>query len=507
MRRLRLSGRPKVIYFKDNVPLGVCMFLSLFFAMVFQFNGGVFLPASVQMSSALGCIQEDITMAGYASFIGMTIIFPILFRLKTRFTTRSIFMTVCPILILCNIINLHTENIYILIAVCFVSGFFRMWGTFECFSNVRLSVTPSGNFSVFYPIIYIIVLESIQLSGLVTIQISDWANWRYMHWFVIGMLAVVWLLVFLLTKSARIQRKTPLYGIDWLGGAMWCAMLFCIVFICIYGDYYDWFDNIRIRICTVGAVVLLMLNINRMNSVRRPYISPKVFRYRHFPTILMLFLMLCLLLTTSSVLQERFMRSILNFDMLNAISINWYVFVGILAGSGIVFYRRVVLKKGFKFLISIGFILMVVYQYYMYFLIDPNLNIESLYFPNFLKGVGYGILYIALTIYVAKAVPFEHFFQGLCVLSFIRTSTATPLGTAILNRWLRILQTDNIGLLGRKIDQSENVSVHDFYAEVVRQTTLTSLKELFGYVCIVGTVFLVIVLSYRMWRKIHFHEE
>ena len=108
---------------------------------------------------------------------------------------------------------------------------------------------------------------------------------------------------------------------------------------------------------------------------------------------------------------------------------------------------------------------------------------------------------------MAKAVPFEHFFQGLCVLSFIRTSTATPLGTAILNRWLRILQTDNIGLLGRKIDQSENVSVHDFYAEVVRQTTLISLKELFGYVCIVGTVFLVIVLSYRMWRKVHFHEE
>lgn len=127
---------------------------------------------------------------------------------------------------------------------------------------------------------------------------------------------------------------------------MWCAMLFCIVFICIYGDYYDWFDSIWIRICTVGAVVLLMLNINRMNSVRRPYISPKVFRYRHFPTILVLFLMLCLLLTTSSVLQERFMRSILNFDMLNAISINWYVFVGILAGSGIVFYRRGVLKKG-----------------------------------------------------------------------------------------------------------------------------------------------------------------
>ena len=115
-------------------------------------------------------------MAAYASFIGMTVIFPILFRLKSRFTTRSIFMTVCPVLILCNLITMHTENIFLMICVCFVSGFFRMWGTFECFSNTRLSITPSGNFSVFYPVIYIIVLESIQLSGLVTMHINDWAS-------------------------------------------------------------------------------------------------------------------------------------------------------------------------------------------------------------------------------------------------------------------------------------------------------------------------------------------
>lgn len=507
MRWLVFSNRPKVLYFKDSVPTGACIVLSLFFAMVFQFNGGVFLPAALQMSSALGCIQEDVTMAGYASFIGMTVIFPILFRLKSRFTTRMIFMVVCPVLIACNLMMLHVENIYVMIGVCFVSGFFRMWGTFECFSNIRLSVTPSGNFSVFYPVIYIVVLESIQLSGLVTIQISDWANWRYMHWFVIGMLACVWLCVFFLTKHVRMQRKTPLYGIDWLGGVLWGVVLFCVVFVCIYGDYYDWLDSARIRAALVTAVVLILVSINRMHRVSRPYISPEVFGYRHFPTILVLFLALCLFLTTASVLQERFMRSILNFDMLNAVSLNWYVFVGILVGAGVVFYRQVVLRKGFKFLISLGFILIVVYQYCMYFLIDPNLNIESLYFPNFLKGVGHGILYISLTIYVAKSVPFKHFFQGLCVLSFIRTSIATPLGTAILNRWLRILRGENIGLLARTIDKVQNVPVQELYGEVVRQTVLTSIKGLFGYVCVLGTVFLAVLLSYRLWRKIRFHEE
>lgn len=141
--------RPRILYFKEFIPTSVCILLSLFFAMVFQFNGGVFLP-----TDALGCLKEDVMMAGYASFIGMTVIFPILFRLKFRFTTRQIFMMVCPVLICCNLVTMHVQNIFILVVTCFISGFFRMWGTFECFSNIRLSVTLSGNFSVFYPVIY-----------------------------------------------------------------------------------------------------------------------------------------------------------------------------------------------------------------------------------------------------------------------------------------------------------------------------------------------------------------
>ena len=497
--------RPRILYFKEYLPTPLCVLLSMFFALVFQFNGGVFLPTSVQMSSALGCLKEDVMMAGYASFIGMTLIFPILFRLKFRFTTRRIFLTVCPVLICCNLITMHTGNIFVLVVTCFVSGFFRMWGTFECFSNIRLSVTPSGNFSVFYPVIYIIVLESIQLSGLVATHISDWANWQYMHWLVIGLLAVVWFCVFFLTRPFRIAKKMPLYGIDWIGGLLWGVVLFSIVFVCIYGEYYDWLDSPLIRSCIVVAVVAVMININRMTTCRHPYIDPHVFKYRHFPTILFLFLMLCLFLTTSSVLQEMFMRTVLKYDALNAVSINWCVFIGILAGAGVVFYRQVILRKGYKLLITVGFMLIVVYQYYMYFLIDPNLNIESFYIPNFLKGLGHGILYISLTIYVAKTVPFKHFFQGLCVLSFIRTSIATPLGTAILNRWLKYMQQDNIGLLSRQVDLVKewmpNVSIQQLYAEVTRQTLLTSLKELFGAVCIVGTIFLLFLLSQKLWRK------
>lgn len=384
--------RPQIPYFKEFLPTPVCIVLSLFFAMVFQFNGGVFLPAATQMSSALGCIQEDVTMAGYASFIGM--------------------------------------------------------------------------------------------------------------------LMVVWICVMCLTRAIRLGKKIPLYGIDWIGLLLWTVMLFAIVFICIYGDFYDWLDSVQIRSCIVIAVVSLLININRMTSIRHPYIDPQVFRYKKFPVVLFLFLMLCLFLTTSSVLQNAFMTSILQYDTLNAISLNWCVFAGILAGAGIVFFRQAVLKKGYKLLISVGFTLIVMYQYYMYFLlIYPDLNIESLYLPNFLKGIGHGVLYISLTIYVAKHIPFKHFFQSLCVLSFIRTSIAPPLGSAILNRWMKHLQCDNWGLLSRNMDNLHewmpDVSLMQLYEEVNTQTMLTSLKELFGWICLLGTVFLVIVVSYRIWRDRH----
>ena len=141
----------------------------------------------------------------------------------------------------------------------------------------------------------------------------------------------------------------------------------------------------------------------------------------------------------------------------------------------------------------------------MYFLIYPDLNIESLYLPDYLRGIGHGILYIALTIYVAKSVPFQHFFQGLCILGFIRTSIATPLGTGILNRCMRHLQQDKLGILSRDMDQlqiwSPNVSVKQLYAELLTQTTLTSLRELFGWICITGTILLIIIICYRFWRR------
>lgn len=495
----------RVMMFRDFIPDRIRVFLCLFFAVAFQFSGGIYLSSVSQMVGSLALMQEDIMMAGYASFVGMTIIFPILFRLKFRFTTRSILLFVCPALIVCNLITMHTDNMPLLVGVCFLAGMLRMWGTFEALSNVQLSLTPTRNFAVFFPVVYMIVLGSIQLSGLLTVHLGYWADWRYMHWFIVGLLFVLWGLTAALTRHFRFMKPLPLFGIDWLGGVLWSIFLLSLIFVLEYGKFYDWFDSWQITVGTCLAVLSLALSIHRMLLQRHPYISLEAFKYRNLTSLLVLFLMLCLFLATPNVLQNIFTGSILHYDVLNAVSLNWWNFAGTVLGCILAYQWHVRLHGGYKVPVFLGFALIVGYQCFMYFIIDPNMNIEWLYIPTMLRGAGYIILYISLTVYVTGIVPFQHFFQVLAILGFVRTGFGSVLGGTIYSRALQHIIPENFQTLSIELDAVNTAidpsSFSGIYGEAMRQATLVSLKEMYGWVCIVGVLFLALILFEKFLNR------
>ncbi len=61
----------------------MCFFVC-FFAVTFQFSGGIYLASVSQMVGSLALMQEDIMMAGYASFVGQRC-FPYSFSLEVSF--------------------------------------------------------------------------------------------------------------------------------------------------------------------------------------------------------------------------------------------------------------------------------------------------------------------------------------------------------------------------------------------------------------------------------------
>lgn len=497
----------RVPAFKEWVPMWARVGTFLFCILVFQCSGGIYLSSVSEMMGATALMQEDILMAGYASFIGITMVFPVLFRLKFRFPSRTILPVVATGLIAGNLITMSTDSLPVLAVTCFFTGVLRMWGTFECFSSIQLRITPTRNFAVFFPVIYLSVFGYIQLSGLATTYLTYFYSWHYMHYLAVGLLLTVIVLSLWLLRPFTLRPPLPLYGIDWLGAVLWSVVLLLLAFVFNYGEYYDWFDSPYIRLALVSAGLFLFLNLQRMWHIRHPYIEAETFKYRHFVTVMGLFFALNCLSATSTVLQGAFTGGILHYDPLNAISLNVPGLVGVAAGALLSWLFLARWQMSYKMATFIGFVLMVAYQLVMYFLISPDMNIERLYLPLFLKNAGNVMIYVTLTTYLSQIVPFKHFFQALCAVGFVREGIGGPIASALVARVFKTTMQANYCTLGTTLDAvnplTGQVPFPAYFGELQRQATLVSVKQVFGYAVLLGILFLIAILFTRYARITH----
>lgn len=472
---------------RDFVPEKLKPWVIIFIVTTFQFSGGIYLAAVSEMVGSLALKQEDIMMAGYASMVGMALTFAIMFRLKFRFTSKTSLLTCCTVIILCNIICMYTRSVPVMVATCFVAGFFRMWGTFECNSTIQLWLTPKRDLAIFFCFIYLLVQSCIQLSGLTTIYVSYFLKWEYMHWLIIGILGTVMLITLILFRICRTLPKLPLYGIDWLGGLMWGAVAMTVLFVCVYGDYYDWYGSIQIWIATFSGIVILLLNIWRASFIRHPFLALQTWRFKIVYMTVLLLLGINVLLAPSHLFEHIYMEGILGYDSLNAIFLNWVVFAGIVCGSIFTYYTFALRKWSYRTMTVIAFIAITGYLMEFYFVIDYNLPKESLVLPVFLRGFGYVIIAICFLTSLSR-VPFPNFFQAVSIQGFFSAGIAGAFGTAVLSRLFKIVVKRNAMLMGSTIDNVNpfvsRLSFDEIYGAVQQQALIVSMKEIYGWLAI-----------------------
>lgn len=356
------------------------------------------------------------------------------------------------------------------------------------------------------------MLGSVQLANIVTGYSLYAFDWRAMHRITIGAFIVVFALVYFgMRRNYRQSPYIPFKGIDYLGGILWSLWLLCIVFICVYGDHYDWLDGEPIRVALLFAVVLLILCIQRAATIRHPYISLGAFSQHNMLFIFILFGCMTLMSATATSTQNVFTNSILGFDARHNADLNWGVLTGIAVGTGIFYLALTRWKWRVKSIVLAGFFSFLLYQVMLYFLIDASTEKYMLYLPLVFKGAGVSLVYTSLTYALTGSVTFVHYFEAMCVIGFIRTSFGAPLNSAILARLLKYASLENTATLGGEIDAMHPMA-HSFmtlYGEFQRQILLVSLKEVYGYAVIVAIVILLAILASdyrwlirprRMWR-------
>lgn len=490
----------------DFIPRRLKPYLFILFVLIIQFSGGVYLAAASDIVGTTALMQEDILMAGYASLIGLAINFAVMFRIKFRFSTRTQLLASAIILIAANVICANTTSVPVLVTTCFIAGWFRMQATLACNSTIQLWLTPVRDMAIFFCYVYIIVDSVIQLSGIATIYTAFFSQWEYMHWIMTGMLALLMIMVMVLVKPVRGPMFIPLLGIDWIGAILWAGFMMCFTFICVYGNYFDWWDAVEIRGAALTGLACLCINLWRASFLHHPYISFRAMKNRNVIRATGIYLVFFTLIATEHVFEHSYAANILGFDETNLIDLNWYVFAGIIAGCAFTYFTFALRKWRYKTMTAIAFALAIVYLAYFYFFIDYGVEKEMLFIPLFFRGAAAVIISIVfLTSIVQSGLPFQVFPQALTINGFTGAVMGATLGPAIIGELLRHTMAKNAALIGANMTAANPDSAFAplglLYGMVQTQALIVSMKEIYGWLLIVAIASLtVILISYSSVR-------
>lgn len=480
------------------VPRKLKAWILLIFVLVFQLSGGIYLAAVNEMVGSTALMQEDIMMAGYASFVGMALIFAIIFRLKHRFSTHTAFMLCSAVLIGCNLIVMLIRSVPMLVAVCFVAGFFRMWATFECNSLLQRWITPRNDFPVFFCYIFLLVQGCISLSGIAHAYTAYIFQWQYIHLLIVGLLLGVMLATMLLFNRRRVLPFIPLYGIDWLGMVLWGVAGISFVFVCTYGDHLDWLHSPYILAGIVIAVIAAVLNIWRASFIRHPFIDCRTLRYPIVRKVVALYFVFFVMIAPSHLLEHIYMEGVLGYNLVHTVSLNWAVIAGTVVGTFFTWHTFCIRRWPYQRMLIIAFAAATAYLAIFFFIIDYRLPKELLVLPLVLRGFSYVVIAITLLAAMSPRVPFVHFFQAVSVQNLVSAALAGAFGVAILNELLKTAMARNAMLLSSALDgvniAASHLAPYELYAAVGEQALMVAMKELFGALTILGLLCTVLLM-------------
>lgn len=483
---------------RSFIPERLKPWIVIAFVLVIQFSGGIYLSSVSEMVGTTALMQEDILMAGYASLIGMALNFVVMFRLKCAVPPKTTFFICGIVIIAANLVCMYTRSVPLLVTVCFVAGFFRMWATFECNSTIQLWLTPVRDMSVFFSYVYLVVNGVIQLSGVMNVYLFTWAEWQYMQWAIIVLILLLLLAVSLVYRNYSTMPKIPLLGIDWLGMLMWGGSALCLLFIFVYGEHYDWFESEHIWRAAIAGSVLLALTIWRSTFIRHPFIFVSTFRYPIIGISVSILLIADILLAPGHIFEHILMENILRYDAINLVSLNWIALLGVVAGACFTWQTFAVRKWTYQTMLFIAFSCYTLYLAYFYFLIDYNLPKEMLMFPIFLRSAGYVVMAISLLTSLTR-LPFPfHFFQGITIQNMFSAALGAAIGNAIVGHVLNVVMKKNSLLLEADVDHlnplAANMPIEQLYGTIRQHALLVSMKEIYGWLLMLAISCLLVLL-------------
>ena len=156
-----LQGPFRVPSFNGYIPRRLQPWIYLLFAFIFLMSGGIYGGAMSQVMGEYSLMREDVLMIIMFNVVGVAMPFPFLFKMKFHFTNRQLLLNAALIVATCNFLIMWTDSVPLMCILAYIAGFFKLCGTFECMSTIQLWMTSKRDFTIFFPLLYCIVLKHV----------------------------------------------------------------------------------------------------------------------------------------------------------------------------------------------------------------------------------------------------------------------------------------------------------------------------------------------------------
>lgn len=110
---------------KDFVPKAVRPWLYVVMALCFQVSAARYLGALNEIIGATAQMREDVLMCLYCNLAGMALWFPMLFRMKFRFTNKTLLVAASLTVLVTNLLIGYVTWLPLLWLLCFIEGIAR----------------------------------------------------------------------------------------------------------------------------------------------------------------------------------------------------------------------------------------------------------------------------------------------------------------------------------------------------------------------------------------------
>ena len=474
---------------KGWVPRRLQPWIYVLTALCFQFSGGVYLGALDEIRGTTNFMIEDVMFLLYATLAGMAVWFPMLFRMKFRFTNQQLLCTSAIVIGICNIITMHSHSMPVLVVACFIAGIAKIQGTFECMSNIQLWITPKRDFAVFFPVLHIILLTAIEGGGWLAAWMGHHFTWEMMHVFtVVTMLFVLLTQMVLCRPFCPMPNRFPLKGTDWQGALLICVTMLLVSYIFVYGDYYRWFASWHLRMVGAFTLILAGLTLHRLIHNRYPYVELKLLNCRNVVPILIVVTLAELAFGAEHTLEEILYTEVIGLEELTKECQYLWVLPGMFLGIALDLYWLKLQKWKVWKLIGIAFLSIFAYALLMYTTLGMGVNIEQYRLAIMLRGFGYGILAPTLMWALDESVPsLEQFFMGLFVFNIVHMYLGGAMGYGFYTTIFSHFLSEDMVHYGRQLTLTNLDLSHFNFGELMggdylHSMMLVAIKQVYGYV-------------------------